>query len=63
MRKFLTTTASVTFFDESKYTARFKKDHLEYIVRNLPGMCWALTAGPSSPGPAPDLAAGTGGGE
>ena len=38
MRKFLTTNASATFFGESKYTARILKDHLEYIVRNQPGM-------------------------
>ena len=38
MRRFLTTTASATFFGESKYTARIMKDHLEYIVRNQPGM-------------------------
>lgn len=38
MRKFLTTTASATFFGNSPYTARIMKDHLEYIVRNQPGM-------------------------
>ena len=38
MRRFLTTNASATFFGESKYTARIMKDHLEYIVRNQPGM-------------------------
>lgn len=38
MREFLTTTASATFFGNSLYTARIMKDHLEYIVRNQPGM-------------------------
>ena len=38
MRKFLTTTASATFFGNSSYTARIMKDHLEYIFRNQPGM-------------------------
>ena len=38
MRKFLTTSASATFFGNSLYTARIMKDHLEYIVRNQPGM-------------------------
>lgn len=38
MRRFLTTTASATFFGNSVYTARIMKDHLEYIVRNQPGM-------------------------
>ena len=48
MRKFLTISASATFFGNSLYTARIMKDHLEYIVRNQPGMYAVALYRPSS---------------